>query len=93
MFRKIYWVVEKKLSGDQFQVHGVYTSIQDLIDSGVEEASDVRLTLVKLDAKDGVLGTWSAPKFEGIRESLEEYIGTGEFTIDQCDHLVATLIG
>lgn len=92
MFRRIYWVVEN-LNGDgTSNVLGVFTSIPDLMEKGLVGQSNVRLTLTRLDAGNGVLGVWTAPHFEGMRESLTEYIETGEFQIEHCDQLAHHLL-
>lgn len=92
-FRIIYWVVEK-LDATSSRVTGVYTSIHDLIDIGLSgQDRDVRLSLFKLDSPSGKLGEWTGPKFEGLRSDLDEFIKSGEFTVEQCNALADFLVG
>lgn len=92
MFRRIYWVVERPSESGDRAVTGVYTSIQDLLDSGLNGQRDgVRLTLVRLDAENGVLGTWEGPGFGDLRQELEAFIETKEFSRDCCNDLLSML--
>ncbi len=95
VFRRIYWVVEE-MRGGKTSVRGVFTSIADLLDRYLSKASSDKpdslvITLVRLDSAEGVLGRWESPTFEGLRDSLNQYIQTGEFAIDQCDRMQAEL--
>jgi hypothetical protein len=45
---------------------------------------------MKLDAPDGTLGKWDSTDFSSMRSDLDQFVKTGEFTIDQCDELVDT---
>ena len=97
VFRKIYWVVEETRQ-DERAVVGVFTSNSDLIDRylteiGADRPDSFQISLVKLDKVRGVLGTWSSPDFEGLRTDLDDYIATGEFSIDECDQICHQLIG
>jgi len=95
MFRKLYWVTEEVASDGGTGIHGVYTSIPDLIRNGIDarngKASNLRLSLVKLDCADGPLGIWQAPKFEGLSEDIQKYVHTDEFSADQAKLLVERL--
>ena len=92
-FRIIYWVVEQ-FDADQARVTGVYTSIQDLIEVGLKPSDrNIRLSLFKLDSPDGRMGEWKGPDFDGLRAELEQFIETGEFTIEQCNELADYLVG
>jgi hypothetical protein len=95
VFRRIYWVVEEVKEG-KTSVRGVFTSIADLLDRYLAKVSSDKpdnliITLVRLDSSEGVLGRWESPTFDGLRESLNQYIQTGEFAIDQCDRMEAEL--
>ena len=95
MFRRLYWVTEEVGSNNETGVHGVYTSIPDLVRNGIQSrngsAKKLRLSLVKLDCADGPLGIWEGPKFEGIGDSLQQYVATDEFSADQCQLLLDEL--
>lgn len=92
-FRIIYWVVEQ-LDASSSRVTGVYTSIHDLIDIGLGGTDkNVRLSLFKLDSPAGKLGEWKGPDFDGLRSDLEQFIASGEFTIEQCNALADHLVG
>lgn len=92
-FRKIYWVTEQLDEAGNGRVSGVYTSVADLIGrgmsmkEGVPGAKGFRLSLVQLDSTRPPLGTWVSPGFDGIAQSLQEYVGTGELTGTEIDNL------
>lgn len=96
-FRKLYWVTEQVASDGKSEVAAVFTSIQDLTDSGVHWIEDIdkksafRLTLVKLDSKQKPLGTWTSPDYPGIEDDLAEYVKTDEISSIQVEELVAKL--
>lgn len=98
-FRKLYWVTEQ-LSGDgSSEIAGVYTSIPDLVErgiqwrDGIERRNALRLTLVALDSRKKPLGTWTLPKIDGMEQDLGEYIKTQEFTSTEVEDLVNALKG
>ncbi|MBI5707483.1 MAG: hypothetical protein HZC36_10910 [Armatimonadetes bacterium] len=97
MFRKLYWITEQADPAGAWRSTGVYTSIHDLVDHGLRfvghHNGGFRITLVKLDCCKDVLGSWSAPQFEGLSEALGEYVGTGEFGVDEIHQLSQALIG
>jgi len=91
-FRKIYWVVESINAVGLTTVKGVYTSIQDLMEAGLSTSKDsLRLSLVKLDAAEGVLGEWDQSSFPDIRANLQEFIDSREFSIENCELLSKAL--
>lgn len=97
MFRKIYWVVEETRQGER-EVKGVFTSMNDLVERYLERVPDnrpdaFRITLTKLDMYNGILGTWASPGFDNVREELQKFVATGEFTIDECDRVASMLTG
>ncbi len=92
MFRRIYWVVESVSANGPTALHGVFTSLQDLLLVGLAANKEsIRLSLVKLDAPDGVIGKWDKSNFAGIRSDLQQYIESGEFSIENCDLLAEAL--
>jgi hypothetical protein len=96
MFRKLYWVTEQVEPSGTSQVTGVYTSIPDLIRAGLRwtdqnPGGEFRLTLTKLDCATAPLGTWVSPQFEGLEESLQQFVRTDEFSQDHCKSLVEEL--
>lgn len=96
MFRKLYWITEQADPAGAWRATGVYTSIHDLVDHGLRfvghHNGGFRITLVKLDCCKDVLGSWGAPQFEGLREALEEFVGTGEFGADEIQQLSEALV-
>ncbi len=98
-FRKLYWVTEQVGKDGASEVAGVYTSIPDLIDRGIQwkEAIDqrdgFRLTLVALDSKKKPLGTWSLPEFGNIEADLGEYVANQEFSTSEVESLLDALKG
>lgn len=94
MFRKLYWVAETMADHGPSVIHGVYTSIPDLIEKGLPASSNLsrlRLTLIKLDSSKPPLGTWHGPEFHGLDEELQTYVKTEEFSPDQCQNLLDAL--
>lgn len=94
MFRRIYWVSEWVHSDGQSEVHGVYTSIPNLVRQGLAHPGEakLRLTLTKLDCEQGPFGVWQEPHFEGLQEKLNEFVRTEEISKDQCQMLLDTLM-
>lgn len=86
MFRRLYWTTEQSDASGAWRVTGVYTSISDLVDSGLRWIGDggrgFRVSLVKLDCSADVLGSWTSPRFEGFEKAFVSYIQTGEFSED-----------
>ena len=97
MFRRLYWVTEQADPQGVFRATGVYTSIFDLIEQGlrwIEPAGKgFRISLVKLDHKGDVLGTWIGPEFKGLDVAIQEFVDTGEFGIDEFQTLRTALDG
>lgn len=91
MFRKLYWVTETLNQDGTSMVHGVYTSIPDLIRFGLPSDCDLRLSLVQLDGHKGPLGIWASPRFEGIHDALLPFVATDEFSSDQVENLTHKL--
>ena len=96
MFRKLYWVTEQIEPNGSSNVTGVYTSIPDLIRHGLRwtdhnGGGEFRLTLTKLDCVKSPLGVWTSPTFDGLEDSLQEFVRTDEFSQDHCKSLVEEL--
>ncbi|MCC7103373.1 MAG: hypothetical protein IT206_09895 [Fimbriimonadaceae bacterium] len=96
-FRRIYWVVEETRNNDRNLV-GVFTSNSDLLERYLalfetNEPDSVRISLIKLDQLGGILGTWESGKFGNLRQDLQKFIDTGEFSIDECDRVSDFLSG
>ena len=73
---------------------GVYTSIPDLIRTGLPESSRpdrLRLTLTKLDSTQPPFGAWCEPDFSCLAERLQDFIATDEFSPEHCQMLVEAL--
>lgn len=89
-FRRLYWAVESQLD-NCWNLRGVFTSVHDLQDRGLQGTTPIRVSLVKLDCTEGVLGQWTSPTFGGLRDDMAAYVSTGEFTTDQVNELERTL--
>jgi len=90
MFRRLYWVTEVSEGGNA-HIAGVYTSIPDLIEKGLDGRAVTRISLVKLDSCDGPLGLWEAPSYGNLREDLQAYVATGEFALDEIQALASAV--
>jgi hypothetical protein len=96
-FRRIYWVTEQLDERGRSQVTGVYTSVPDLVDRGIQwregctKRDGFRLTLVQLDSSRLPLGVWTSPAFDGIEEDLQAFVQSEELTVQDCELLVTKL--
>lgn len=92
-FRVIHWVLEVVDGSGKSKVFGVYTSIQDLIEKGLNlagpevENNQVRLTLVKLDSAEPPLGQWF-DSIEVLEDELKPFIESGELEIETVNTLI-----
>lgn len=96
MFRKLYWVVEHVDSHGHSSVSGVFTSIPDLIRSGLryipgENRDQLRFSLCKLDSPLPPLGCWDSANFSTLEADLQAYVATEEFSAEQVARFVDTL--
>jgi len=95
MFRKLYWITEQNDPKGNYRATGVYTSVHDLIESGLRHVEPAgpgfRITLVKLDCQKDVLGSWEAPRFDGLEEGFQKYVETHEFSVEEAQSLRAAL--
>lgn len=91
MFRKLYWVTEEVAGDGSSIVTGVYTSASDLVDLGMRwvkgNPGGFRITLVKLDGKEDVLGRWASPAFDNFESDMAQFVATGEYTIDDVSQI------
>lgn len=98
-FRKLYWVTEQVGKDGTSEIAGVYTSIPDLVDrglqwmEGIDRRDGFRLTLVSLDSKKKPLGTWTLPEFGSIDQDLAAYVSTQEFSMTEVETLLESLKG
>ncbi|MBS1723552.1 MAG: hypothetical protein JSS66_11430 [Armatimonadetes bacterium] len=92
-FRKIYWVTEQLGSDGTSTVAGVYTSINDLIERGInwkdgcEKQAAFRLTLAQLDSRNMPLGSWTSPGFDGLEGDLAPLVAGLELSGLDVDQL------
>jgi hypothetical protein len=96
-FRKLYWVTEQVGQDGCSEVAGVYTSVQDLVERGIQWRDGIdrrdgfRLTLVALDSRKKPLGTWTLPDLGDIESDLSEYVRSEEFSTVEVETLVDAL--
>ncbi len=91
MFRKLYWVVETLLPNGASSIHGVYTSIPNLLKYGIDAQADlhgIRLSLTRLDSDFGVIAAWSGESFSCFGDDLVQFVETDDFSEDQRQALV-----
>jgi hypothetical protein len=93
MFRRLYWVKEIVEGDGTSKVVGVYTSIPDLIEHGMDHQAtqSLRLSLVQLDRKDGCLGVWTPANFDSLTEDLQKYVQTDEMSQEHLNRLSASI--
>lgn len=95
-FRSLYWVLEQVERDGRSHLAGVFTSIPDLISIGLkcesrEATHQIRLSLVKLDAKGGPLRSWCECQFGNIADDLLEYVRSRDFSLEEVALLVERL--
>lgn len=96
-FRRLYWVTEIVNEDGTSTITGVYTSLPDLIETGLRWMDQIngngrfRLTLVQLDSPKLPLGSWISPDYDDISDDLEGYVEGNEFRKDDCVTLVDRL--
>lgn len=96
MFRRLYWIVEQVGSDGKSRVTGVYTSIPDLVERGLQWSDDVhgtglRVSLVKPDTFNAPLGCWTGPEFPGMVEDLRSFVASHEITEEELNTLSSSL--
>jgi hypothetical protein len=86
-FRRIYWVTEQMEAGGKSRVVGIYTSIPDLIETGLpalpDKAAGFRVSLCELDSNQPPVTSFESPDFSGVSEALEPIVKGGEFTVEE----------
>lgn len=88
-FRRIYWVTEQFDSEGLSEVTGIYTSIPDLVETGLgtrdvcDKKAGFRLTLCELDSPGGPLISLGPTEFEEIVIRLEPLVATGELSREE----------
>ena len=96
-FRRIYWVTEQLGHDGSSEVTGVFTSIPDLVDTGlgIRNASaknaGFRVTLCELDSGLEPLMRFESPTFEGFEENVQAIIQTGEMSLEEYNTLLEAL--
>ncbi|MDQ2985790.1 MAG: hypothetical protein M3R13_03590 [Armatimonadota bacterium] len=96
-FRRIYWVTEQLDEQGQSDVTGVFTSIPDLIETGLgvravsDKTAGFRITLCELDCKDEPILRAESPTFEGLEETLGPIVQTGEVSREEYASLADAL--
>lgn len=97
MFRRLYWVAEQVEKDGSSKVTGVFTSIQDLVHTGLQWCSNgkvpkgYRLTLMKPDSFNCPLGVFESPRFEGLDEALTELVQGNEYSSEEAANLRSEL--
>lgn len=85
-FRRIYWVTEQVDEQGASEVTGIFTSIPDLIDTGLgirdvsKKAAGFRLTLCELDCSCAPILSAQSPNFEGLEAGLAPIVASGEIS-------------
>lgn len=96
-FRKIYWVTEQVGTDGCSEVAGVYTSIHDLIEKGLQWMDGIdknkafRISLVQLDSDKRPLGTWASKNFSGLEQDLQEFVKSDEMNAQDVEALASSL--
>lgn len=96
-FRRIYWVTEQLDEQGYSEVTGIYTSIPDLVETGLatkpfcDKTAGLRITLCALDSKEAPLACFSSPGFGNVAETLRPFVETGELTAEEVAQLADAL--
>lgn len=96
-FRRIYWVTEQLDKEGRSEVTGVYTSIPDLVETGIKmkdfckKKDGFRITLWALDTDNPPLLEICSPNFHDVEEKLTPFIQTGEITSEEAVRLAEAL--
>lgn len=92
MFRRLYWVTEEHSADGSVHATGVYTSVPDLLEKGLrfvgEESSHLTLKLIKLDSRKGPIGAWGKDNLGSLESEMQQFIETGEVSIEHVNNLV-----
>jgi len=96
-FRRIYWVTEQLDEAGKSEVTGVYTSIPDLVETGIKmkdycaKRHGFRITLWALDTDSPPLLEICSPDFRDVEEKLKPFVQTGEITSEEAATLSEAL--
>lgn len=92
-FRRIYWVSEQFNEEGFSEVTGVFTSVPDLIETGLgvtdrsKHKAGFRITLCALDSRGPSLLTLTSTDFSDCEEKIAPYVQSGEITEDEAARL------
>ena len=96
-FRKLYWTTEQTAACGCSTLTGIFTSIPDLSEIGLNWVDGVtyrdgfRISLFRLDSSGLPLGKWSSPEFSGMKEDLAKFVASDDFNPQECEGLVDSL--
>lgn len=96
-FRRIYWVTEQLDEAGRSEVTGVYTSIPDLVETGIKmkdycaKRHGLRITLWALDTDNPPLMEIRSPNFNDVEDKLNPFIHSGEITSEEAACLIEAL--
>ncbi len=89
-----YWVTEEFLSDGKTAVTGIYTSVNDLAESGLRLIHDgsafpLRISLVKLDWEGAPVGTWLSSEVDEIAAVMATCVANGTVTQSEMEFFVS----
>jgi hypothetical protein len=96
-FRRIYWVTEQIDGDGMSEVTGVFTSIPDLVDTGLGirdisgKKAAFRVTLCELDSRMEPLMRFQSPDFTGFEADVRPILETGEMSLEEYNTLLDAL--
>jgi hypothetical protein len=96
-FRRIYWVTEQFDADGKSEVTGVFTSIPDLIDTGLgvrsvcAKQAGFRVSLCELDSGSKPILSMSSPDFAGFEDQVRPVMQTGEISHEEYNSLADAL--
>lgn len=96
-FRRLYWTTEQTASNGASTLTGIYTSIPDLIEiglqwvDGVPHRDGLRVSLWQLDVCGQPLGQWSSPEFADMSADLAKFVESDGFNAQDCEGLAQQL--
>ncbi|MCH8273752.1 MAG: hypothetical protein IH851_03095 [Armatimonadetes bacterium] len=96
-FRRIFWVTEQFDDEGFSEVTGIYTSVPDLIETGLgtrvygDKKAGFRITLCALDTTRPPLLSFSSPDFQNVEAHLAQFVESGEMSSDEVARLAEAL--
>lgn len=96
-FRRIYWVTEQYDEEGKSEVTGVFTSIPDLIESGIgcrpasQKQTGFRICLCELDSREPPLVRFESPDFNNVEEALSKLVRDAELSHEDVVRLADAL--